>query len=333
MNNKKTLTKLICTNLAIVILLCFCSSLFCGCGRNNLKKATFISSGNTLEEFEDLDLLGTEVNVTLYGKTVIAVYEKTVRHVLDDITERQYRVLNVEKDGVVEPTSSSHRNYIGLNDEGEIIHYSIDNIMYTGLKCKYDMNDENMIKYGYSFGMTKEEIRLHMEPLLGDITDWSLYNDFNIEFLYGSVDAMIHGSYSNSISADFIWSQKNGVTIKKFSCTVMFGLFEEVEGGKTREFLENAYITKIEINEPFGDVTDLSPYIESSKKIKWQDIQQALYARFSTVPENGYKYNATEFGKLRMYDGKICYVVDIECKKQYTGVSDHFMVYAIFPLE
>jgi len=337
MNNKKTLTKLICTNLAIVILLCFCSSLFCGCGRNNEPNVTFVPSVNTVEEFVDVNLLGTEVNVTLFGKKITAVYNKTVHYVFGDITERRYKIIGIEKDGVVEQKYYGSVNYIGLNDEGEIISYSEENIMYTGLECKYDIHGENVIKYGYSFGMTKDELRLHMETLLGDITDWSLYNEFDVEFHYASVRAITNGWPSDSRSATLHWIQKSGelqnrITVKDFSCTIEFALLEnEGEEDECRVFYENAFIKSIETKEPFGEVTDLSPYL---KKYSGKVVDEALNTRFSTAIENGYKREYELNGAVvSVYDGKICYMVPIKWSKKYDFGTQSFSVYAIFPLE
>ena len=323
----------------IVAILLICVFLFSSCSNERyiIKNITYMELDFLREQSKcETKLIGTVETRTLYGLDITAIYDETIYCPLGDITKRKYKVTGAERDGV--SVNVTEDDYICFDLKGNVIAVSLEHIMDTEIKA-YEPNDsENGLGFT-CFDKSEDEIRATVEELLGNIVDWSLFNDFDLECRSPTLPIWIDEAAVNYTYAFLEWSQyaSSGKQIcRTFRCVLEFASWDEESG--VRSFYDNAHIRSFSIFDPFGDIKDFTKYIERIPKYG-KTIQAFKEYHSDLVSEKSgcqidYKDASNNYsnGRITVYNGKVCYYVWVNVYIP-DDAQTIYMITIIIPLE
>jgi hypothetical protein len=266
----------------------------------------FIKATDTLpREYYEAEYIGNSVTKTVCGKNVTAAYEKTIYKALGDITKYSYLITAIEGEN---DTSDLSIRYIELDDKGNVIGGGGE-LGYIDIKCQYGYDQDHILDDGYSFGVSKEDLRAMAEEALGYVVDWSLYNQFSIEFSLPlefqiGLKNFAHPMY---ISASLTWRQriageerdrrKMG-TQNTVMCTLNFASWNKTTG---HTFLDNSNISEFHIETALSEKNNLPKFVDRapiSTSQYWSKLEEHLNESVTGNEE-----------RLTVYNGKVCYFV------------------------
>lgn len=295
------------TVVAVLVLIVLCCNILGGCGKEfEVSDYFFMSNTNTLpREYYETEYMGNIVPKTVCGKNVTAAYEKTIYKMLGDITKYSYKVTAVEGEN---DTSDLSISYVELNDNGDVIGGGGD-FGYLDVKCRYDNEQDHVLKDGYSFGISKEALRVMAEEALGEVVEWSLYNGFFVEFSepLEFLIGMKQTAYPIYTSAFLTWYQRitgeeresRQMSVKNtVRCTLNFASWDKNTG---HTFFDKSYITEFHVETPLKDKENLSKYVDR--------VPIAVSSYWNKFEEHINENSAggdSESG-LTVYNGKMCY--------------------------